>query len=353
MNRTVVGQVFLKKSGRIDALSGHVWIYRSQIEKIKGDLEPGDLAHVFLSTGKCVGTGYWNEKSEITVRLLSNKQESGFGADFFAEKILKAVQFRQRFVSDTNAFRVISSEADGLPGLIVDQYAEVLVMQLGTFGMERFREQILEALKRTIPSRGIYEKSDSGSRRTEGLQEKTGWVEQSCGDEITIFEGAAKYQLNFSEGHKTGFYLDQRENRVLLAELVEKAGFAGGSALDVFCYQGGFALHLALKGMTVLGIDSQENVLQQAEQNRSFNGISEEKLRFKAANAFDELKSLETEGKKFDVVVLDPPSFVKRKAALEEAITGYKEILLRGFKLLNPGGLLAVFPALITSMKIS
>lgn len=330
-------EVVLKPPRRGEAPRGrHPWVYRSQIADVKGAPQPGDVVGVRTVGGRFTGTGYFNEKSEITVRLLSPEKLSP-DLGFFKTRLAKAAALRQRFVKDTNAFRLVSSEADGLPGLIVDQYGEILVVQFLTLGMERLREKVLEALRETVPAKGIYERSDSSSRRIEGLGEKVGWIERSCGDEIEIFERGVRYKLRFGEGHKTGFYLDQRENRFLLADLGVR------EALDVFCYEGGFALHLASRGARVLGIDIQKEVTARAEENRALNGISKDLLEFRTANAFDELKALEKEKRRFDIVILDPPSFVKKKAQLEGAVSGYKEILLRGMKLLNPDGLLAVF----------
>ena len=318
----------------------HPWIYRSQIKEENSAKapQPGSLVEVRASGNRFAGIGYFNPRSEITVRLLTWKPEAIDG-NFFKARLLKAFELRKKYVKDTNAFRVVSSEADGLPGLIVDRYGETAVVQFLTLGMENFKPLILEALEETrIAEGGIYEKSDSGSRRLEGLEEKTGWIRQNCGDEILIFERNVKYRIHFSGGQKTGFYLDQRENRCLLADLGVQ-----GNVLDGFCYSGGFGLHLALGGSNVLGIDSQPEAIRQAEENRALNAVPEERLVFKTANVFDELRALEKERRKFDLVILDPPSFVKKRDALAGALAGYKEILLRGMRILNEGGLLAVF----------
>jgi 23S rRNA (cytosine1962-C5)-methyltransferase len=242
-------------------------------------------------------------------------------------------------VKDTNSWRMVSSEADGVPGLIVDRYGEVLVVQFLTLGMERLRGAVLEALEASAPGvRGVYERSESSSRRIEGLDDRIGWIRRECADEVEIVEGAARFGARFGEGHKTGFYLDQRENRLLLAR-----EFAGGRVLDAFCYEGAFGVHLALAGSEVTGIEAQADAVRRAEEHRSRNGLDASKLRFVNANAFDELKRLEREKAQFDLVILDPPSFVKKKAALEGALAGYKEIALRSMRLLADGGRLAVF----------
>ena len=330
-------KILLNKPRRDNPRLFHPWIYRSQIREVAGQAAPGDLVDVF-SEGRPLGVGYYNPASEITVRLLARSAEPVDKA-FFVHKIKKALAFRQRFVKDTNAIRVISSEADGLPGLILDRYDETLVVQFLTLGMERLRLPVLDAIREVLPSsRGIYERSDSASRKIEGLESKTGWIEKSCGDEVTVFEKDVRYTVRFGEGHKTGFYLDQRENRFLFRELGMK-----GEVLDAFCYEGGFGLHLAASGCRVLGIDIQEEVIRRAKENRTLNGLGEDRLQLLTGNVFDELKKFEKESRRFDFVILDPPSFVKKKAALEGAFAGYKEILLRSMKILNPGGFLAIF----------
>lgn len=257
---------------------------------------------------------------------------------FFIAKMKKAIDFRKRTVLDTNAFRIVSSEADGLPGMIIDRYDEILVVQFLTLGMERLRHMILEAIDETIPCRGIYERSDSSSRKIEGLEERIGWIRRDCSDRVTIVEKNVRFNMEFGKGQKTGFYLDQRENRIYLGDLGVK-----GDVLDAFCYTGGFGLHLALSGAKVLGIDSQKEAITEAVENRKQNAIDPSLLEFEQANVFDALKNFEKVKRKFDLVILDPPSFVKRKQAVEGALSGYKEILLRSMKILSEGGKLAVF----------
>ncbi len=328
--------VLKKIPGKVSRF-GHAWIYRSQIKSVDASATAGGLVAVFSEKNNYIGTGYYNPASEITIRLLTRKPEP-INKDFFKARLAKAAEFRKRVVRDSNACRLVSSEGDDLPGLIVDQYGEVTVVQFLTLGMDRLRPLVVEALEEAVPSKGIYERSDSSSRKIEGLPEKVGWIRKDCGDEVAIHEGTIRYAMHFGGGHKTGMYLDQRENRLLIAGLGIK-----GEALDAFCYEGGFGLHLAKSGCRVLGIDSQEDVIRRAEANRELNGISPETLSFKVANVFDQLKAFEKEKRKFDLVVLDPPSFVKKKAALEGALAGYKEILLRSMKLLNEDGKLVVF----------
>ena len=326
----------VRPSRRQNTRFGHPWIYKSELEKLPAAVKPGALVMLFSGT-RCLGTGYFNPASEIAVRLLTTHDEP-IDKAFFIGRFKAALQFREKHVKDSNAYRLVSSEADGLPGLIVDRYAEVLVVQFLTLGMEGLRELVIDALREAVPCKGIFEKSDSGSRKIEGLEERTGWLWRECGEAVVIREGALEFPIAFGEGHKTGFYLDQRDNRLALAELGIK-----GKALDAFCYSGAFGLHLAKAGAQVLALDSQEDAIRQATANREHNKIPESSLRFKTVNVFDELKVLEKEKAKFELIVLDPPSFVKKREALSGALAGYKEIILRSFKLLNEGGLLAVF----------
>lgn len=331
-------KVFLKKGDKNRSRWGHPWIYRSQIDRTQGDPAPGDLVEVHAAHG-ITGVGYFNAASEITVRLLTTRP-TPIDEGFFKSKIKNALAFRSRIVKGTNSFRVVASEADGLPGLIADLYGEILVVQFLTMGMEKLRPKILKAFEDVMPSlRGIYEKSDSASRTLEGLAPRTGWLRKDFGDQIVLEEDGIRCEVRLEGGHKTGFYLDQRESRSLIGSLGVK-----GSCLDAFCYEGGFSLHLARGGAKeVLGIDSQADAVTRAEENRRLNGFSEDAVRFRTANVFDALKEFEKEKKRFDLVVLDPPSFVKKKAALEGALAGYKEITLRSMKILNDPGLLAVF----------
>ncbi len=315
----------------------HPWIYRSLIREITGTPVDGSVVDVLSSSKQFLAKAYFNSKSEITVRALT-RENRPIDASFFSEKIKKAVEYRKRFVTDTNAYRLISSEADDLPGVIVDFYADILVLQILTLGMEKMRPLILAALEAHVSVKGIYEKSDSNSRSLEGLEPRVGWIRQDCGADVEVYEGKIRYSVPLGGGHKTGFYLDQRENRLGLA-----ASPIRGKVLDAFCYTGGFGLHLAAKGCQVLGIDQSEEALKQAEANRELNGISKDRLQFKCANVFDELKNFDKAKEKFDCVILDPPSFVKRKKELDGALSGYKEIILRSLKILNPESYLSVF----------
>ncbi len=333
----MIKTIILKKTVGGSSRPRHPWIYKSQIKTHDPSIKAGEIVDVVTDRNRFIGRGYYNPRSQITVRILSTESEP-IDASFFSRKFTEARSYRSRCVSQTNAWRLVSSEADGLPGLIVDQYGEVLVVQILTAGMEAQRVAILEALDAVIVSRGVYERSDSSSRRIEGLEEKKGWIKKECGEEVEIYEGDIRYRMSFGEGQKTGFYLDQRDNRLLLASF----GFQG-RVLDAFCYVGGFSLPLGLKGCEVTGIDIQEDAIRQAKENRRLNGLDESKVTFEVGNAFNKLREYEKSARKFNVVILDPPSFVKKKEALSGALSGYKEICLRSLKLLEKDGHLAVF----------
>lgn len=337
MKTASLPKIVLKKAPQGLLRWGHPWIYRSQIAAADLGVQPGSLVEVFTDRQKRIGVGYYNPQSEITARLFT-REETTVDAAWIRSRIVKAFEYRRLWVRETNAYRVISSEADELPGLIVDLYGEVLVVQFLTLGMELLRDSVLDALKEVVPNKGIYERSDSSSRRIEGLEERTGWIEKNCGDEVIIVERDVQYNIHFGTGHKTGFYLDQRENRLLLRDLGLK-----GRALDAFSYESAFGIHLAKGGMEVLSLDIQADCVARAKEHAKRNQVPADRLKFKVANVFDELKEMERQKEKFDLIVLDPPSFVKKKAALEGALAGFKEILLRSMKLLNTGGALAVF----------
>ncbi len=331
-------QVVLKRPPQGALRFGHPWIYRDQIKEVAPEAKPGDVLRVMTETDKFLARAYWNPKSEITLRVLTRKDEE-VDVAFLSAKFAKALEFRRRMVKDTNSFRLISSEADGMSGLIVDKYDDVLVAQFLTLGMENLKPAILEALSAVVPNKGIYERSDASVRKLEGLAEVAGWIGKPGPEEVIVRERDVEIVLRFGAGHKTGWYLDQRDNRFILRDLA----VSGAQALDAFCYEGGFGLQLAKAGMSVLGIDSQKDVIERAERHRKHNGLSESQLSFQVGNAFDVLKEIEKSGKKFDVIVMDPPSFVKQKSALKGALAGYKEILIRGFKMLNTGGKIAIF----------
>ncbi len=320
------------KEARIQA--GHPWIYRSEIARVEDEGEPGAIAHVHDSRGRFLGQAMVNMKSQIAGRLLSRSDEPVDGS-FFERRIRKALGRCRRTVHGPDACRLIYGEADHLPGLIVDRYSDLLVVQMLTAGMERVRDTLLAGLRGAIQPRAIFERNDASPRKLEGLGPRKGfaWGEGETG--LWIQEGSLTFFVEVAEGQKTGWFLDQRENRQVVRRLA-----TGRHVLDCFCYSGGFALSAAAGGAaSVMGIDLSVEAIAWAERSAERNGLSS-LCAFTTANAFDTLRALDWEGRRFDLVVLDPPAFTKGKGTLEGALRGYKEINLRAMKLLGPGGIL-------------
>ncbi|MBO8142460.1 MAG: class I SAM-dependent rRNA methyltransferase [Firmicutes bacterium] len=314
---------------------GHLWVYQGNIASIDGDPAPGGEIDVYSSRGDFLGRGYYNPRSQIAVRLLS-REAGPIDKEFFAERIRQAQEYRARFVPQASSYRLIYSEGDWLPGLIADRYEDVLVVQLLTLGMDRRRDEIVRAMAETVRPRAIYERSDAQSRRHEGLEPRRGllWGELPP-QPMIIGENGLRFEIDVTEGQKTGYFLDQRENRRRLAPLVP-----GARVLDAFCHTGSFAIHALRYGaQEVLGVDSSEQAVAMARRNAALNGFAG-RARFVAANAFDFLRELDRQGERFDCVILDPPAFAKGKAHVEAARRGYKEVNLRGIKLLRSGGFL-------------
>ena len=315
-------------------LAGHPWVYRNEIARVEGQGEPGAVAQVLDGRGRFLGQAMVNLRSQIAGRLLTRAEEPIDGA-FFARRVREAVGRCGRSVNGPDACRLIFGEADHLPGLIVDRYGDLLVIQILTAGMERVRDAILAALRDAIQPRAIYERNDASPRKLEGLELRKGfaWGEGETG--LWILEGELSFFVEVAEGQKTGFFLDQRENRQAVKGLA-----AGRDVLDCFCYSGGFTLSAAAGGATsVMGIDLSEEAIAWAERSAERNGLSS-RCTFMIANAFDALRAFDREDRRFGLVILDPPAFTKGKQALEGALRGYKEINLRAMKLLAPGGVL-------------
>ena len=315
-------------------LAGHPWIYRSEIARVEDEDEPGAIAHVRDSRGRWLGQAMVNLRSQIAGRLLTRGEEA-IDQAFFARRVREALARCGRSLRGPDACRLIFGEADHLPGLIVDRYGDLLVVQILTAGMERIRETILTALRDAIQPRAIYERNDASPRKLEGLELRKGfaWGEGETG--LWIQEEERHFLVEVAEGQKTGFFLDQRENRQVVKGLA-----AGRDVLDCFCYSGGFSLSAAAGGAaSVTGIDLSAEAIAWAERSAERNDLTS-RCTFTAANAFDALRGFDREDRRFGLVILDPPAFTKGKGALAGALRGYKEINLRAMKLLAPGGIL-------------
>ncbi len=316
-------------------VAGHLWVYQGNLARVEGSPAPGDVVDVRAAGGEFLGRGYYNPQSRIAIRLLTRSGETIDDA-FFAQRVRQARAWRQRFLPGATSFRLIYSEGDMLPGLIVDRYEDVLVVQFLTLGMDVRRKAIVEILVEEEKPRAIYERSDVSSRKYEGLEPRTGllWGELPP-QPMVIRENGLAFHIDVAEGQKTGYFLDQKENRRSLASLVP-----GARVLDVFCHNGAFAVHaLGYGAAEVVGVDSSALALEAARRNAALNGF-EGAAGFVEANAFDYLRDIERAGERFDVVILDPPAFAKSKSHFEPARRGYKEVNLRGIKLVRPGGFL-------------
>lgn len=319
------------KEFRVD--SGHPWLFRSDIERVSGNPLPGNAIDVHAQDGRFLGRGFFNPNSQITIRMLTRWEEPITRA-FFERRIQQAWAYRQQ-VADVNSCRVIFAESDFLPGLIVDKFNDILVMQTLSMGMDHMKETIVSLLQEIIAPRGIYERNDVPVRDLEGLPQQTGFLSEPFDTMVEMRENGVRFLVDVAEGQKTGFFLDQKENRAALAPLVP-----GKDVLDCFSHTGSFALHAAHYGANqVTGVDISEHAVACARQNALLNGY-EDRTQFVEANAFDFLRQASDRKDSFDVVILDPPAFTKTRQAIEGAVRGYKEINLRALKLVRPGGFL-------------
>ena len=336
-------KAYLKKGeGRL-LKSGGSWIYDNEIERTEGGFENGGLISVCDFDGYRLGTGFINTDSKIRIRMLSRDPDQTIGRAFFRERVQAAWDYRKA-VMGTDAYsscRLIFGEADLLPGLTVDKFSDVLVVQSLALGIDRFKEMILEELLSVLSEdgikiRGIYERSDAKEREKEGLARQKGFIGKPFDTKVEIEENGVKYIVDVENGQKTGFFLDQKYNRRAVGRLC-----SGAEVLDCFTHTGSFALNAALGGAKkVLGVDASDTAIEQARENAALNGF-EDRVRFECADVFDLLPCLIKEGQLYDVVILDPPAFTKSRNSVKNAARGYREINMRGMKLVRDGGFLA------------
>lgn len=314
-------------------LNGHPWIFKNEVDKIEGDFNPGDIVEVTNSKGKYIGDGYINPKSQILVRLLTRKHEE-INKQFFYNKISDAWEYRKK-IMDTNSCRVVFAEADFLPALVVDKFGDYLVIQTLSLGMEKYKDWIVDILDEIIKPKGIYERNDVPVREKEGLKQQKGFLKGDFDTTVVMQENGLKFYVDIENGQKTGYFLDQKENRAALKPFMKNA-----EVLDCFCHTGSFAVHAAYYGAkSVTGVDISDEAIDFAKRNAELNGLSEV-CNFITENSFDLLRRYYDEHKQFDVVILDPPAFTKTRSALQGAIRGYKEINYRTMRILKPGGIL-------------
>lgn len=326
----------ISAKGTARAREGHLWIYRSDVTG-RPKVETGSVVRVVDNRGRFIARAHFGAESEITLRLISN-EDVEIDREFWRRRLLAAADWRRRIVDDTDAYRLVHSEGDYLPGLIVDRYGDCLVLQTLTRGMDALKSMWVELLVEEFKPRLIVERNDAKVRQLEGLpmvnsvlypQPPEGGTTNEL---LTITENGIKFQVDLMEGQKTGAFLDQRENRAAAAN------YASGRGLDCFSFHGSFALHLASDCETVTAIDISEPAIERASRNAEMNGITN--IEFLAANVFDKLRDYDDTGERFDTIVLDPPAFAKNRGSVEGALRGYKEINLRALRILNPGGVL-------------
>lgn len=328
-----MNQVILKagKDKRIKA--GHLWVYQGEIGIIGIGVKSGEVVEVLDNRGRFLGTGYYNQASQIAVRILSTAREN-INEQYFSRRLQRALEYRRKVKPDSSCYRLVFGEGDLLPGLIVDRFEDYLVVQFLTMGMEVNRDLILNLLAELCRPKGIIERSDLSVRHLEELPERSGCVYGECPPSLVIKDNGLSFRIDLLEGQKTGYFLDQSANRAVLAS------YARGRVLDCFCHVGSFAIHAAAYGASsVFGVDISEDAVNMAVENASLNGF-DERCQFKVANAFDFLRDQVGKKEFYDLIILDPPAFTKSKQALDGAIRGYKEINLRALKLLPPGGIL-------------
>ncbi|HEV8674887.1 MAG TPA: class I SAM-dependent rRNA methyltransferase [Methylomirabilota bacterium] len=319
--------------------AGHVWIYRSDVAGLDGSWRPDEAVTVYDAAGHLLGRGFYNPRPQIVCRLLTRLDEP-VDAVLFRRRLEAAWRFRHSLGSDGDAGRVVFSEGDGLPGLIVDRYADVLVLQALTLGIHHHAPALAALALDVTGARAVYRRADPVAATIEGFAEASGWLAGEAGTavEVEIREGPCRFRVDLATGHKTGFYLDQRENRAAVGALA-----AGRAVLDAFCYTGAFACWALRAGATrVVGVEASADIAARARAHAEANGGAD-RFTLIEGNAFDVLRDLARDAARFDLVVLDPPSFTRRKTAVEAALRGYKEINLRALACLRPGGLLATF----------
>lgn len=327
-------RVFLKRKIAPRISQGHPWIFANEVEKLEGEVVGGEIVEVFTHDKKFVGKGYINPQSQILVRLLTWNKNDEINEAFFVRRIRECWEYRKK-IGYTENCRLVFGEGDSLPQLIIDKFNDYFVIQTLTLGMDVWKPALVKGINEVFKPKGIYERNDVPVRELEGLTQQKGFLSAPFDTNILINENGLKFHVDIENGQKTGYFLDQQDNRRAIRSIVKDA-----EVLGAFTYTGTFEIHAAHYGAkSVLGLDISANAVEQANRNAALNGLGEV-CRFETANAFDVLKQWSREGRSYDVVMLDPPAFTKSRETIQKAITGYKEINLRGMKLVRPGGFL-------------
>ena len=329
-----MAKFFLRKKIGDRVINGHPWIFGNELGDTEGTAEPGDIVEVYSYNGSFVGKGYINPASQIRIRLLTRNKNEVIDDRFFFNRIKEAWEYRKQIGYVENC-RLIFGEADLLPALIIDKFNDYFVIQTLALGIEKWKGAIVAAIQQIFSPKGIYERNDVPVRTLEGMEQIKGFLSEPFDTNIILNENGLRFHVDLENGQKTGYFLDQQDNRRAIQHIVK-----GADVLEVFCYTGTFSLHAAHYGAkSVLGLDISENAVSTARRNATLNGY-DAICKFEAANAFDVLKLWAKEGTRYDTVMLDPPAFTKSRENIQKAITGYKEINLRAMQLIKPGGFL-------------
>lgn len=335
--------ITLKKGGGRTLKAGGAWIYDNEIDSVTGDVADGELVHVHDFDGYYMGIGFINRKSKIMVRMMSRVKGTQIDDAFIKMRVKNAIDYRMAVIKeeDRSAFRVIFGEADWLPGIVIDKFADILVVQSLALGIDNFKLKIVEFAREILGEygyniRGVYERSDAKVRDLEGMPRIKGFIGDEFETKVQIEENGVRYIVDVQDGQKTGFFLDQKYNRASIRPICK-----GARVLDCFTHTGSFALNAGMAGAReVTGIDASELAVNQAAENAKLNGI-DDIVKFECRDVFELLPELEKKGEKFDVVILDPPAFTKSRESVKKAVRGYREINLRAMKLVKDGGFLA------------
>lgn len=332
--------VVLKKGEGRTVKAGGMWIYDNEIASVMGSFEDGDMVIVHDFDGYPMGRGFINRHSKIRVRLMTRHADQEIDRNFLKKRLFAAWAYRKK-VTATDSCRLVFGEADFLPGLVIDKFSDVLVVQVTALGMDRMKYTVVELMREVLAEdgiviRGVYERSDGKYRDQEGLERIKGFIGEPFDTNVQIVENGVKYIVDVKDGQKTGFFLDQKYNRAAIQKLCVNA-----SVLDCFTHTGSFALNAGIAGAAdVLGVDASELAVAQAQKNAALNGL-QDSVHFQCADVFDLLPKLEQEKQQYDVVILDPPAFTKSRNSVKQAMKGYREINMRGMKLVKDGGFLA------------
>lgn len=329
-----MAKVILNRKISQRVFNGHPWVFNNEVNLVKGEALPGEIVDVHMHDDKFLGRGYYNPQSQIQVRILTRNKNEEINEEFFLRKLSEAWKYRQQLGYTENC-RLVFGEADGLSQLIIDKFNDYFVIQTLALGIDLWKDAIVKAINQLFSPKGIYERNDVPVRELEGLQQQKGFLSEPFDTNIIINENGLKFHVDIANGQKTGYFLDQQDNRRAIRHIVKDA-----DVLGAFTYTGSFEISAAHYGAkSVHGLDISESAIAMCNKNAELNRVTD-KCRFESVNAFDVLKNWVKEGRQYDVVMLDPPSFTKSRSTIQKAIAGYKEINLRGMKLVKPGGFL-------------